>query len=86
MLREDATYAYSHINGMFRDLEIKIIGKERIKLNAQHTSLCQQRSMTFYIGEEIFRSLHSREHYSLAHHCSHLCAANVEHVAMFSQE
>lgn len=52
MLFEDAADAGSHSDGMARYLEIELIRKQRIKLDAEHSALGKQGSMTLHVGEE----------------------------------
>lgn len=82
---EDAADAGSHSDGMARYLEIELIRKQRVKLDAEHSALGKQGSMTLHVGEEVFRCLHAREYHSFSHHGTHLGSTDIECITMFAR-
>ena len=67
---------------MAGNLQIQVIGKERIKLDAKQSALGQQSSMLFDGGEEVLRGRIMGEHNCLAAQCADLGSADIEAVAV----
>ena len=61
--------------------KIKIIGKERIKLDAQKTAFGQQCAVLFDTGQEVFWRVIFRKYNGFATECAYLGAANIKGVA-----
>ena len=62
------------------DVEIEIVGEQRIELDAQQPALGHHRPMLLGDGVEMLRRIAAGEHHRLATEAAHLRAADVEHI------
>ena len=74
-----------HTHGMGRDVEIEIVGEQRIKLHAYQTTFCQQGTVTLDDGEETLRRIATGEDNGLTTKGANLRSTDIECVAMGSQ-
>ena len=92
MLLEDVSQLHRHIDGILANAEVKAIRKQCIELNACHTALCQQSTMSLHMCEESLRSnchlsiIHCplRKHHRFATQGTAFRSANIEGIAMMS--
>ena len=80
-----ALHFHCHVDGMLSYVKIKIVGKERVELDAQEPALGKQGSMLLDDGEELTWSVALGEHHSLATQGANLGAANIEHITQASK-
>lgn len=84
-IREELSELHGFVNGVLSDAQVESFGKKSIKLNACHTALCQQGTVTFDDGEELTRCIAARENDGFATEGTDFSATYVENVAMMSQ-
>ena len=83
---KDALEPRRLVDGMLGDAEIEVVGEEHVKLHTHESPLSQERAMEFHCGEEVGRLVGMGEDNRLAAKRPHLCAPDVEDVAMAGEE
>ena len=85
VLLENLFHLHGFFYGVTGQLEVEVVGKQRLELQADECALGNDGSMLFLYGEEVLMGIAMRKHYSFAAQGSNLGTADVEDVAMASQ-
>ena len=59
-------HSHGHLDGMFRELKVKIVSKQRIELQPNKSSFGYNCTMLFLDREEVLVGIVMGKHYSLA--------------------
>ena len=79
---ENFLHPHGHLDGMFRKFEIKVVAKQRIKLQTNQCTFGNHGTVLFLDGEEMFVGFAVGEDHCLATEGSNLCTANIKHVTV----
>ena len=82
MLGEDPSQCLGHVDRMSRDAKVEVVREERVKLQAQDTTLGEQCTVSLDDGEDVFGCARVGIDQGFAQQRSHLRASYVEGVAM----
>ena len=73
------------VNGIAGKVKIEVVGEERVKLHTYQSAFGQECPMLFLDAEEMSVGIVMGEDNSLTAECTHLGAADIEHVAELCQ-
>ena len=79
---EEFLYPHGHLDGMFGKFEIKVVAKQRFKLQTNQRPFGNHSTVLLLDGEEMLVGLAVGEDHRLAAKGTNLRAANIEHVTV----
>ena len=82
---KERLHPHGHLDGMFGELEVEIIGEQRHKLQANKRALRYHGTVLFLDGEEMFVGFAVCEDHCLATEGTDFRTTDIEHVAVAGQ-
>ena len=79
---ENILHPHGHLDGMFREMEVKLVGEQSFKLQADKGTFRNDGTVLFLDGEEVLMSLTIGKDHCLATEGADFRTADIEHVAV----